>query len=131
MILLDTNAFIWWLSDRDKLSSRALSSINSHAVDNKILISSMSIWEICLLVQKKRIDIHDSLENWVSGLKKLPDLEFIPIDNDIAYQATNLPGIFHKDPADRIIVATARFLGATLITSDKLIFRYKHVKTIW
>lgn len=131
MILLDTNAFIWWLSDRDKLSSSALASINSHFADNQILVSSMSVWEICLLVQKKRINMHDSLEHWVNGLNKLPGLEFIPIDNNIAYQAITLPGTFHKDPADRAIVATARHLGATLITSDKLIRKYKHVKTLW
>ena len=131
MILLDTNAFIWWLSDREKLSSKAIVSINSHFTKNQILVSSMSIWEICLLVQKQRINLHDSLENWVSGLSRLPGLEYIPIDNMIAYQAMNLPGTFHKDPADRIITATARFFGATLITSDHLIRKYKHVKTIW
>lgn len=131
MILLDTNAFIWWLTDRDKLSNKALSLINSHFASNQILVSSMSVWEICLLVQKKRLNIHDPLDRWVNGLSQLPGLEFIPIDNNIAYQANNLPGTFHKDPADRAIVATARHLGATLITSDKLIHKYKHVETIW
>lgn len=133
MILIDTNVFIWWLSDRDKLSSQALKSLNANYSNNQIMVSSISIWEICLLIQKKRLFIQQSknLDTWIKGLDKLPGLDFIPINNSIAYQSTTLPGDFHKDPADRLVVATARYLDAPLVTKDLKIRRYNHVKTIW
>ena len=131
MIILDTNAFIWWLSEHEKLSKPAQEAIDLEIKKKPLLISSISIWEISLLVDKKRLSVGHQLDEWMSGLRELEQLEFVPVDNSIAYQSTCLPGIFHSDPADRIIVATARSLGATLITSDKLIRQYKHVKTIW
>ena len=131
MILLDTNALIWWLSNRDKLSSKALSAITKSYNKTPILISSMSVWETCLLVKKKRLSLQVPIDLWVKKLATLPGLEFIPIDNQISHQSIYLPGVFHQDPADRIITATAMITNATLITSDKKIRDYKHVKTIW
>ena len=131
MILLDTNAFLWWLSSHEKLSNPVQKAINLESKNQKLLVSSISIWEISLLVNKNRLSIGRPLEEWVTGLKDLEEIEFIPIDNSIAYKSTCLPGKFHADPADRLVVATARHLGATLITSDKLIRKYKHVKTLW
>lgn len=131
MILLDTNAFIWWLSDQDQLSLKALSAITKSYKKTPILVSSMSVWETCLLVEKKRITIQSPIDVWVQKLDSLPGLEFIPIDNKISHQAIYLPGTFHKDPADRIITATAILTRSTLITSDKKIRKYKHVKSLW
>ena len=65
---------------------------------------------------------------WVSGSASL---RFVPVDNRIAIRSTRLQGSFHADPADRIIVATARSLGATLVTKDQKLRRYRHVETLW
>lgn len=91
----------------------------------------MSVWETCRLAQSQRISLATPLETWVRDLTTLPELSFIPLDNQIVYQSSILPGIFHKDPADRIIVATALIHRATIVTSDLKIRRYKHVKSLW
>jgi PIN domain nuclease of toxin-antitoxin system len=95
------------------------------------MISPISIWEICLLVQKKKVHFTQSLQQTLNIIHSMTELESIPIDNRIAELSQTLPGSFHKDPADRFIVATARHLGATLITKDVKIRKYKHVKTLW
>lgn len=91
----------------------------------------MSVLEIYTLIRKKRIGFTYFIENWLEKLESLPYINFIPIDNKIAALSVNLPEFSHKDPADRIIIATALNLGATLITSDKKILDYKGVQTIW
>ena len=131
MILLDTHALIWWLSESPLLSKNARTAIDQEIKKNKAYVSSISIWEISLLVQKKRLPLSASLEEWLQKVQEFPELEFVSLDNAIAYQSTVLPGSFHADPADRFIVATALTLGATLVTKDAKIRRYKHVKTIW
>lgn len=132
MIILDTHALLWWLSSPSKLSSKSLDTIdNSLQKHDKILVSAITVWEICLLYQNHRLPLIDKLEIWLGELKKFEDLQFIPIDFEIAHLATILPGHFHKDPADRFIVATAMNIGATLITKDTKIRRYKQVKTLW
>lgn len=84
-----------------------------------------------MLVKLDRLVLSMPLKEWIGKIERLPFIRFIPVDNVIADDAVNLPGEFHKDPADRIIVATARSLNATLITSDKKILDYAHVRTKW
>ncbi len=69
--------------------------------------------------------------DWIKKSEMLPFVNFIPVDNSIAVKSVNLPQPFHSDPADRIIIATAISLGASLITKDERILKYPHVKTIW
>ena len=89
------------------------------------------MWEIFLLVKKNKIDLKMSTQDWITKIEKLSFVSFVPMENRIAHEAVNLPGKFHKDPADRFIVATARLLEIPLITADKKILDYEHVKTIW
>lgn len=132
MILLDTNAFLWYLSDKTKFSDSTLVAIQKERHQSKpLLVSAISIWEVGLLIQKKRIQLHVDYDTWFNQVRKLKSIQYVPITIEISHESIMLPGIFHSDPADRIIVATSRFLGATLITSDHLIRKYKHVKTIW
>ena len=131
MILLDTNAFIWWLSDRSKLPSKALNKIELSSKQGEIFVSAISIWEVCILVAKKRINLNNHIDLWINELDRLTDIEFIPIDNHVAYLSTHLPGTFHKDPADRFIVATAISHNLTVVTKDQKILEYKHVKALW
>jgi PIN domain nuclease of toxin-antitoxin system len=129
VILLDTHSLIWWVSKDKKLSPAALAAIEDDGLE--ILVSSMTIWEIALLVTHGRIGLSKSLEAWIATVEKIDKVAFIPVDNDIAVGAITLPGDFHKDLADRIIIATARKFGAPIVTADDKIRAYPHVRTIW
>lgn len=131
MIVLDTHALIWFLTDPSKLSKIAHETIEIEKNKAQIYVSSITIWELCHLIHKKRIKFKDGLEATIATINKMEELFFVPIDNALAYASQTLPGSFHADPADRFIVATARQLGATLITRDTKIRKYKHVKTLW
>ncbi len=84
-----------------------------------------------MLIQKERLVLSMDVETWLRAVTEVPGVRFIPVDNDAAVESTRLPGRFHKDPADRLIVALARTLSAPLVTSDRRIRGYRHVKTIW
>jgi PIN domain nuclease of toxin-antitoxin system len=130
VIVLDTHALIWFLTDPSKLSPLAHETIEKEK-KAQIYVSSITIWELCHLIQKKRVNFKDSLETTITTINKMEELSFVPIDSALAYASQTLPGSFHADPADRFIVATSRHLGATLITKDAKIRKYKHVKTLW
>ena len=132
MILLDTQAVIWWAQDQpSRLSPRARREIAKAEKNQALFASAMSIWETCLLVKSERIQLGVTIQKWIDALTSLPELHIIPIDTEIARSSVYLPEPFHKDPADRMIVATALSLGAPIVTSDCKIREYKHVRTIW
>lgn len=133
MIVLDTHALIWWVNEDKKLSSRALKAINKEISkeDGQIIISSITTWEIALLIKKGRLALTMDVDDWIDTVASIEGVRFVPIDNDVAIQSVRLPGEFHPDPADRMITALARHLSVALVTSDEKIIAYKHVKTIW
>jgi len=131
MILLDTHVWVWWLGQPDKLSENARKALEAAAKASGIYISSISVWEVALLVERKRLELTMELKTWLGKSEELPFISFIPVDNDIAYQSVYLPQPFHEDPADRIITATAIQMNYPLITTDKKILDYRHVETIW
>ena len=132
MIVLDTHTLIWWASgDAEQLSAAALQAIESELDDGKIFVSAISAWELSMLVAKGRIALSMDVAEWLSYVGDIEAVRFVPIDNEIAVKSTELPGEFHKDPADRLIVATARKLAAPLVTVDEKIRAYQHVRTIW
>jgi len=131
VILLDTHVWVWWLAQPGHLSKAARQAIQRSLSAEGVGISSFSVWELALLVQRKRLDLSIDLVEWVAETERVPGVTFHSVDNSIALQSVSLPGVFHPDPADRILVATARHLGATLITGDAKIRAYPHVKTLW
>lgn len=132
MILLDTHALIWFVDKPQKLSKRARQAIYKEIkAENRILVSSISVWEIYLLVKKGKLELEINQDAWLEKIESLVFLQFIPIDNNIAAKSVTLPNTLHADPADRIIAATALEYGANLVTSDKKIHRCKLVKTLW
>lgn len=130
MIVLDTRVLIWWINDPKKLSKKAREIIDQekHREEN-ILVSSISTLEIYRLVKNGKLQLINDIDSWLEKIESLPAVKFIPIDNKVAIASINLPDFSHKDPADRIIIATAQIMGAVLITSDKKILNYKHVQT--
>ncbi|MHB1528181.1 MAG: type II toxin-antitoxin system VapC family toxin [Acidiferrobacteraceae bacterium] len=133
MIVLDTHALVWWVNGDLDLSAPAKAAIEKEIKkeDGIILVSSISAWEIALLIQKGRLTLTTSIDDWLSTVREIDAVRFVPVDNGIAVQSTQLPGAFHPDPADRIIVALARHMSAPLVTADTRIRSYKHLRTIW
>ena len=132
MIVLDTHALVWWVNGDSELSrAAALAVERERKRQGEIVISSISTWEIAMLIQKERLVLSMDVETWLRTVAEVSGVRFVPVDNDVAVESTRLPGRFHKDPADRLIVALARTLSAPLVTSDRRIRRYRHVRTIW
>ncbi len=132
MIVLDTHALIWWVSGDDHLSQRANEAIQTElANDGKVLVSAISAWEIALLVAKRRLALTMDVDDWLATVAAIEGLLFVPVDVAQSVQSVRLPGVFHPDPANRLIVALARHHSAPLVTADKKIRLYQYVKTIW
>lgn len=131
MILLDTHTWIWWVASPDEISQAAREEIDRAMERKEILISSISCWELTLLVRKGRLELTMPVEEWIARSEALPFVRFVPLDNRIALRSNRLPGEIHEDPADRIIIATALTLGAALVSKDTRIRDYPHLETIW
>lgn len=132
MIVLDTHALLWWASgEHGQLSRAALQAIEAELDGGCIAISSISAWELAMLVARGRVALSFDSSEWLALTAQIEAVRFVPVDNEIAVKSVELPGEFHKDPADRIIVATARKLGAPLVTADEKILAYPHLRTIW
>ena len=133
MIVLDTHALIWWVNDDQQLTDKARKAIEKEisSEDGQVFISTISAWEIAMLVQKGRLALTMDVKDWIDIVAAIEGVRFVPVDNEVAMQSARLPGEFHTDPADRMIVALARRQSIALVTSDAKIQAYKHVKTIW
>ncbi len=132
MLVIDTHVLIWWVSGSNSLSNKARKLIKDVLKnDGEVIISSISVWEIAMLIQKGRLVLSMDVESWLDEVAQIDGVRFMPVDNEISIKSTVLPGEFHKDPADRMIVATARKLAVPLVTADEKIIHYEHVKTIW
>lgn len=132
MIVLDTHTLIWWIDGPQKLSKKARKIIEKEKTkEGNILVSSISTLEIYRLVKNGKLQLINHVDSWLEKIESLPAVRFIPIDNRIAAYSINLPDFDHKDPADRIIIATALNTGAKLVTSDRKILNYHHVQSIW
>lgn len=132
MIVLDTHAWLWWLSDPDQLSEPARQHLEQALSESvPVYVSTISTWEVAMLVEKGRLELTIDVEDWIAHSEAIETIEFIPISNHLALRSVHLPGPFHADPADRLIVATARYLGLPIVTRDSKIHDYAHVQTIW
>lgn len=131
MIVLDTHIWVWWIGEPARLSRRAREAIEASLADSSICVSSISCWEVAMLVKKGRLELTVAPEDWIARCEALPFLRFVPVDNHIAARSVALPAPLHEDPADRIIVATALSLGAVLATKDTRLRRYRPVRSVW
>lgn len=129
--LLDTHAWIWWHMNPGKLSRKALRAIKADEKYEEILLSTISLWEFCKLLEKKKIGISCNPEQWLHAALIMPKLRLVALSPSIAYRSTALPQPFHDDPADQIIVATAREEKAIIISKDARIRDYAHARSLW
>jgi PIN domain nuclease of toxin-antitoxin system len=131
VIVLDTHTLVWWVTGDPLLSKAAKSAIDKTKRRGEIIVSSMSAWEIALLVERDRLVLTMDVSSWLATVEQIEQVRFLSVDVEIATKSVSLPGQFHKDPADRMIVATARKLAVPLVTKDEKLRAYPHVKTIW
>jgi len=129
--LLDTHVWVWWNMQPKKLSRKVYALLNDPGSYEELLLSAISPWEFSKLLEKGRLGISCDGEEWISEALGMPKLRLAPLTPHLAYRSTVLPQPFHGDPADQIIVATAREENATILTKDKLIRNYRHVRTLW
>ena len=129
--LLDTHVLVWLLDGNERLGEKSRTLIQQSAQADSLYVSAITPWEIAMLVSKGRLTLVQEVGEWLRIAISMPGVRMAPLSIDVSVASTRLPGAFHSDPADRIIVATARHLGATLVTEDKLVLDYGkagHVK---
>ena len=129
--LLDTHTWIWWHLNPNQLSSKVKHLISEPSRYEALLLSAISPWEFCKLLEKRRIGISCNPEDWLTQALEMPKIQLIPLSLKIAYRSTVLPQPFHNDPADQIIVATAREENATILTKDNHLLKYAHAQSLW
>lgn len=129
--LLDTHTWVWMHAFPECLSRKVSRILTSLGTDDSLLLSSISLWEVCKLMEKGKIRLLEDLEVWVEQALDVPGLRTCPLDFQVFYKSTHLPPPFHADPADQMIVATARLHDATILTKDKHIRDYPHVRSLW
>jgi len=129
MIVLDTHIWVWWVHGDAQLTETQADQIAAHESD-LIGVSTISCWEVCKLVEYGRLALPCDLADWFRQALSYPGVQLLGLSPEIAIESTRLPGAFHRDPADQIIVATARVHGCPLATSDSRILRYAHVTTV-
>ena len=125
MILLDTHIWIWWMDDPDHLPHEYQEYL-AFRNDGELAVSVISCWEVAKLVELNRLQLSVPVNDWISYALSW-SVTCLPLTPAMAVTSTQLPGTFHKDPADQMIVATAMELGCPLVTMDQRIRQYAHV----
>lgn len=128
MIILDTHIWIWWVDQNPKLTPKYQSLINTYQSQG-LGISIISCWEIAKLVEKNKIALNIPVENWLNQALSYPNVHLIDLTIPIIMESTQLIN-FYADPADQIIVATAKVYHCPLLTADQKILNYSYVQTL-
>lgn len=129
--VLDTHAWVWWVTSDRRLSRRARTAIDKAAAKNALWLSQISIWEMAKKVEKGQLALDRPLDEWLDAALATEGLQVAEMTRPILVDSCRLPLPFHGDPADQIIVSTTRSQSATLITRDARLQDYAHVRTAW
>ena len=127
MLLLDTCAYLWFFSDRRAMSEEANEQLDGA---DRFGVSLASVWEVAVKVQVGKLTLDLPVDDWVRRSLLHPAVELLPLTPMLVVFATQLPGVFHKDPFDRAIVATAIHENLTVVTRDTRILAYPSVKAL-
>ncbi|HJY82735.1 MAG TPA: type II toxin-antitoxin system VapC family toxin [Candidatus Binatia bacterium] len=126
MIVLDTHIWIWWVDGSPQLTAQQQDRIEEYKSEG-LGVSIISCWEVAKLVENGRLKLQCPVEEWIEQALAYPGVQLLQLTPRIAVESTQLPGDFHRDPADQMIVATARVWGCPLLTVDDRILKYPHV----
>ena len=127
MIVLDTHIWVWWVDGNDRLPEAYRVYIRTNEADG-LGISIISCWEVAKLVEYQRLSLACPVEEWIHGALQYPGIQLLDLTPRIMVESTQLPGTFHRDPADQLLVATARVFGCPFVTLDSKIRDYPHVE---
>ncbi len=122
-LLLDTHAWIWLMEDSSELETSLVDRIDLAAQNHRLFVSAISVWEVATLASKGRLRFPLPVADWVESALSQPGLRLLPLHPRISLESANLPN-FHGDPADRILVASARLEKLKLITRDRRILEW-------
>jgi len=128
-VLLDTCVIVWAVAEPAALSKKALDTLSSQ--DTAVCVSPISCAEVACATDRRRLVLDRHWKLWFRHFVEINDWQTIDIDLAVMEEAYSLPDPFHRDPADRILVATARVLSCPLMTADRKLLDYPHVDTIW
>lgn len=128
MILLDTHIWVWWVDGHPHLPEDCRAFIQRH-LPSGLGVSIISCWEVAKLVEYRRLELACPVEEWLDQALQYPGMQLLDLTPPIAVESTQLPGEFHRDPADQLIVATARVFHCPLVTVDARLRAYPHVNT--
>ena len=124
-ILIDTHIWVWLVDGaRDQIGMEAVTEIERAALGGRLFVSVISVWEIGMLEASGRIRLSTDIHTWIARARRPPGPRIAQLTPAVAIESTRLPGDIHRDPADRIIAATARQLPAVLITRDRRLVEY-------
>ncbi|MFH1462786.1 MAG: type II toxin-antitoxin system VapC family toxin [Pseudomonadota bacterium] len=124
-LLLDTHVFIWLVSGAEgQLRAEVVSEIQAASRSGRLSIAAISIWEVAMLDARGRIHLGQDCLSWVRSALHRTGVQVVPLGPEIAIDSTRLPGQPHGDPADRLIISSARYTNSTLVTKDRAIIRY-------
>ncbi len=129
--IIDTHILVWWLrNETDQLTKTQLHILaEAEKLREAVAISAMSLWELAMMIDRKQLLVTTSMNQWLEELENHPLLIILPLTARIAAESVQLTG-FHRDPADRIIVASARQHGLSLLTADRRIREWGNVKVV-
>lgn len=131
MTLLDTHVFIWWLAQPSKLSAPARRAIEQARRKGPLCVSAMSVFEITTLARRGRLELRMEVSEWLDAARSLPEVEFVPISDEVAQVAGSFGDLMQGDPADRIIAATAIVHGARLVSADEKLATVPSLDVVW
>lgn len=133
-LLFDTHIWVWYVEGaRDRFSRRVEPAVEAAVDRREVLVSAISVWEIAQLEARGRLELSQDIRAWVARALAFPGVRLKAVSPAVAIDSTRLPGTPHGDPADRMLIATARLTGATLITCDTQILTYAkagHLRTL-
>ena len=126
--LLDTHIWLWWMTGDQRLRDTVRTVLDILGPRDRPYLSAISLWEVAMLVERRRIGFTVPLAEWLRDATAPSVVELVPITPGIAADTAAFPVPFHRDPADRLIVATSRILGAPLVTEDRAIIDSRLVR---
>ena len=133
-VLLDTHIWVWYVENESRRFSKRITPLVERAVQRgEVVVSAISVWEIAQLEALRRLELSMDVRTWVGRALAFPGVRLKGLSPSIAIESTRLPGAPHRDPADRILIATARLMGAALVTCDEAVLAYAkkgHVRVV-